>query len=172
MTPVRERAKGLQLDEDMDFQRRSWIFQRVGWTLMLAAMGAAAAGLLGPGPYSRTAADSPGGLLRAEFNRLERAESNVDVAIRVRGGASRDGLIRLSVPLRVIERARLIRVDPEPESVETGSDQLTFVFRTATPETESRIFFRLQTAKAGRLDWRIGLAGGADQVEFSQRVYP
>ena len=64
----------LQIDEDMEFQRRSWIVQRIGWAIFALVILLAALGLFGDGILSDTKAGQEEGALWLEYPRFERFE--------------------------------------------------------------------------------------------------
>lgn len=137
-------APGLQLDEDLRFLRRSWRAERVGWALMSAAVAAALLGLLGPGPLSRGSAGSAESGLSIEYGRLERHEAAYELRLQFAPGASSDGRLRLKIGTSYLEKARLQRVDPEPESVIAAGESTTFVFKTAAGGQQSRVVLRFE----------------------------
>ena len=68
------RIGDLEVDEDLPFQRRAWVAQRIGWVLMALFVLAAAVGLLGAGPLSHARIDVPG-LMTLEYERFARFET-------------------------------------------------------------------------------------------------
>ena len=68
---------------------------------------------------------------------------------------------------------RVTRVHPEPERVESASDDLVFVFRADSPRDASVVEFDLQPGDMGRYAGRLAVAdGGAPAVEFTQYMVP
>lgn len=61
------RKGGLEVSQDLNFQRREWVVQRVGWVVMAVLLVAALLGLFGPGPLSKSIAGSASGPVRAEY---------------------------------------------------------------------------------------------------------
>jgi len=64
----------LQINEDMEFQRRSWIVQRVGWLVFALVILLAALGLFGDGILSDAKAGQEEGALWLEYPRFKRFE--------------------------------------------------------------------------------------------------
>src|SRR5919106_6001727 len=61
--------ESLQIDQDLAYQQREWLVERVGWIVMLLLIVAAAAGIFGNGVLSR-ASVSDGKQLRIEYERF------------------------------------------------------------------------------------------------------
>jgi hypothetical protein len=66
------RTGDLQIDEDPDAQRRHWIAERVGWTVITLVILAALLGLFGSGWLSEASVGTPEGALRLEYSRFGR----------------------------------------------------------------------------------------------------
>ena len=64
------RVGDLEISQDLTFQRRSWIVQRVGWVMLALLILAALGGLFGPGPLSRARAGPHDGPLWVEYQRF------------------------------------------------------------------------------------------------------
>ncbi len=60
---------------------------------------------------------------------------------------------------------------PQPDSVEAGSDRLTYVFQAGRPDEPISATFFIEPQRIGPNDARIGLDDG-QPVSFSQLVYP
>jgi hypothetical protein len=64
-------SRQFPIREDMRYQRRSWIVERAGWTLLVLLALVALSGLFGTGPLSW--AKVSGGSLSVEYDRFQRA---------------------------------------------------------------------------------------------------
>jgi hypothetical protein len=51
------RAGDLEVEQDLDFQQRTWALERAGWIVMLLIIAAALAGFFGGGPLSPTTSE-------------------------------------------------------------------------------------------------------------------
>lgn len=65
----------IEITEDLSFQRRAWIMQRVAWTIMLLLTIAALLGAFGRGTLSSARVTSPGSVMSAEYERFARLYS-------------------------------------------------------------------------------------------------
>jgi hypothetical protein len=57
----------LVIEQDLRFQRRTWVAQRVGWGVIACVLVAALLGLLGSGPFASRTLDSTQGGFRLEY---------------------------------------------------------------------------------------------------------
>lgn len=164
------RVGDLEVDQDLVFERRVWVFQRVGWAVMTAAVLAALLGLLGPGPASSARAGTPDGTLASEYSRFVRASAETRLSVSFGRGAVQGEEVRLWIDRRYLEQASIERVTPEPASVEVGGDRLVYVFSAAAGES-GQVTFSLTPRAFGRWRARIGVEGGPT-LAFGQFVFP
>jgi hypothetical protein len=168
------RAGDLDIDQDMTFQRRSWIVQRVGWSVIGAAIAAALLGLLGSGPLSRSTAVAPGAFA-VGYERFVRYEDPETLAIRLEPEAAADRLVRLAIDRRYLDRSRLQSALPSPERVESADGRVIFVFRTAEPGRPLPIVLTLKPQRFGPIEGWVRLESGpasGREVRFRQFAYP
>ena len=71
----KSQPQDIDLDQDIDFQQRSWKVQRVGWGLMVLFVLAGLSGLLGTGPLSNVTDGDEGGPLWLEYQRFGRLQA-------------------------------------------------------------------------------------------------
>ena len=126
-----EPGTGLQIDEDLSFQRKAWRFERGGWAALGLFLLAAGLGLFGSGPLATDVARSGDGLLEVTYPRFARRLSPVQLEARVSQAAIADGRVRLSVGAGYLAGVVLTGVLPSPESVEAGPERVVFTFRAA-----------------------------------------
>ena len=169
-----KRKGDLEIDENLDFQRRVWAFQRVGWVVMALVVLAALLGLLGPGLLSTSAKaeNEDANLSIREYERFLRFFKPTDLRLQLDPGAATDGEARVWLDREYVEGFQVQKVTPEPESVEVGPDRLTYVFNVDEElDKPTAVTFNLQPQKFGRLQGQIGLEG-EEPVSFGQFVYP
>jgi hypothetical protein len=160
------RVGDLEVAEDPVFERRSWRIERIGWVCMALVILAGLAGLLGSGPLGRGTHTE--GALVLQYQRFARMEAPMRLELSFGADAVRDGKARVWIERRYLERVKLERVVPQPETVEAGAERLTYVF-AAQPQGGSATF-HLQSETFGRLQGRVGAARSI--VSFAQIVYP
>jgi hypothetical protein len=164
------RIGSLQIEEDLEFQRRSWIVQRVGWGLMGLLVIASAAGLFGSGPVSSAETRSAGGEVAVEYERFLRYDAPARLRIAVREAAP-EGTIAVRLNREYLDAIKLEHVVPRPERVEIHGDSVVFLFRQANPGQPLLATFDYEAQRIGRLRARVASGAGAS-LGFGQLVYP
>ncbi len=162
----RSRIGDLEIDQDMEVQRRSWRFQRIGWGGIVLFLGAALAGLFGDGPLSRDRVGDPAHL-EVAYPRFERRSQ--EAVLIVRFGPQPSGVVRLWIDRDYLSEQPIQRVEPVPERAEAHSDRLILDVRVSGDSPEVRI--TTMPVGFGPLRGRLGLLGGPE-VSFEQFVYP
>ncbi len=161
----------IEVSQDMTFQRRAWKVQRVGWAVWIAVVVVALVGLLGGGPLSSATAEAAGGAFTVDYNRFTRHRSPHELAVRFAPGAVRGDEVRISFPADYLAGIVLETPYPEPESVETSAERITYVFSLERPRGAASVTFRIMHdgfwLRRGRVD-----VDGVGTASFTQLVYP
>jgi len=159
------REGDLQIDQDLEFERRQWAAQNVAYGLWALLLAAAIAGLLGQGPASKAVARTPGGVLTVDYERFVRAQAECVLRVTV---ASAPGQARpaLWIDSGYLGHVRLCDVFPAPAAVRQGA-RAVFTFDRGTQEVK----LRTRVEKFGVLTGRLGLVGGP-AVDLWQLSYP
>jgi len=121
-------ASGPKVEQDLDFQRREWAFQRVGWAVMLAIVVAGLLGLFATGPLSRSTVSNADRTLRVSFERFTRFGAPSELVVDVAPGATEGGEARIALSRDYLTAFQVQAVAPEAESVETQGPDLVYVF--------------------------------------------
>lgn len=177
------RVGDLEIDQDLEHERKAAIVRKVGWTLMTLTVLAGLAGLFGrSGPLNRTHTGESGPLVleHERFTRLQ-TETTVTAHLRPPAGARE---ARIWVERSYIDDMQVDGIVPEPDRIETGADRLVLVFPLAPsgPAGPSaagaasgpgvlQVDFHLQPQRIGPAHGRVGVEGGAE-LELRQFVYP
>jgi hypothetical protein len=160
----------LQISENMEFQRRTWLAERVGWIVLGAVLVAALLGLLGGGGF--IASDQlEGEGLTVHYDRFLRVDSQMRLRIVARPTAESDTSLRIWISRDYVEALSLTTTTPQPDRVEAGADRYVFEFALADSTEAAAIVFELEARELGRLRGEIGVEGGSS-VRFGQLVYP
>jgi hypothetical protein len=162
---------GLQIGEDLDFQRRDWIVQRAGWALMALAIFAAVAGLFGSGPLSRAQLAPADGLLWIEYERFARSRAPSALRVHFARDAVRNGQVRFWIDRAYLEEMKPERILPEPQKVEVSGERLVYEFSVGSGGGPGTISFALKPEGVGVIHGRVGLEG-RDGLSFRQFLYP
>ncbi len=166
------RTGDLEIGQALDFQRRQWFIQRVGWVAMALVILSALAGLMGAGPLSHASVGSPEGDLRLMYPRFDRRHAPTEVRLEIAGDAIREGEVQVWLDQAFLDRIELEQIIPEPEEVFTGPDREVYVFRAGSdPGQPIDVTFQFQQDAFGVHSARVGLVDGP-QLAFWQVVYP
>src|SRR5688500_9157378 len=125
-----QRIGDLEIDQDLDFNRRDTRFQRIGMGGMCVAALAAALVLTGSGPLSKAVAE--GTRERVEYSRFCR--QGVDTYLVVEQPAPGAGVQKTTITFEVsyLKKFEVRKITPEPESVVAEDRKLRYEFRTIT----------------------------------------
>jgi hypothetical protein len=161
----------LELKQDLDFERRSWTIERIGWTVMGLVVLAALTGLFGAGPLSATTAGEKGGPLWLEYPRFGRLKAPLMLRVHLGPNTLQQGPVRLWLGRDYLESVQIEAVTPPPEEVEAGPERLTYVFPVSEPSRSTAVTFFLKADQIGRQGGCIGLVEGPTLC-FRQFIYP
>jgi hypothetical protein len=170
MTEIR-RVNDLEIAEDFEFQKRSWVVQRFGWGGMAILSLAGLLGLLGSGLASQATKGQTSDRMWLEYERFERFQSPVELKVHVKGDSGKTGSVTIWFDRDYLEKLQLQQVTPEPEKVEVAENHLVYTFRTVKPNQENTFTFYFETQKFGLLSGSIGLERDQN-IKFSQFVFP
>jgi hypothetical protein len=154
----------------MNYQRKDWAMQRIGWAIMAVIVLAALLGLLGgAGPLSLASVRTEDGSLQLEYLRFIHLLEPNQLRLYVQTAPAQDEL-RIRLNDDYIHSFGVDSISPEPESVEASEDSLIYVFQVS-PEERVEIVFHLNPIEAANLHGRIGLEDGRT-IEFDQIIFP
>jgi hypothetical protein len=167
------RARGkLQVDEDELFQHRTWIVQRVGWTLLLAVLIASALGGLGPGLLGRSTAGSPETGLWIEYERIGRRDSPTSIALHIERRLVAGDRLHLVLGGDYLRGAELESLLPRPSGGGAAPQGGVLAFDLhGGGEGMLRFALQVKFTEAGVFRGEIGLLGGPT-LKVSHWIYP
>lgn len=166
-----QRYGDLDIRHDLDYHRRLFVFQRIGWALLALVSITASLGLIGAeGPLNAGKAGDD--VLRVEYERFPHQESQTQVEITVHGARETGGHLEVWVDSAYLGQVRLQHVSPEPNQVIANEGGLGYVFTTARPDDALTVALLLTPKSAGRLRGEVRAGRDGPPVRFSQFVYP
>jgi len=166
------RVGDLEVGQDLRFQRREWLVQRVGWGVLVAFLLAGLLGLLGGGPLAIAETGGDGDPMRLRYERFTRHGAPSALEVRLTSATvGADRRTRFWLQRDFINGLQIQRITPEPESVFVGTERLTYVFPAAALSDTTTILFNVVPQARWARSGRIGLPGGTE-VPFGQFVYP
>lgn len=143
--------------ENLAFQRRWWVFERVVWAFFLLVIVCDLAGLFGDGWLAKAHASTADGSLTLAYDRIERANTPSTMFMRFGQSAIRDGRIEVFVSDSVVKELGAERIAPQPMISSIGEGGITYSFpATAAP---AQVEIQLQPATPGPHRFRIRMAG-------------
>ena len=169
-------SAGLQLPgdtgHDIEYQRREWIAQRIGWTVMALLVVAALVGLLGgSGWFAIDELDSPNGTLSLRYHRMEHYHDPTELELEVAPEAVENGELRIWVDDRYARGLEIEGIIPEPDQVQIEPERVVYVFLVGQPTAPLTIQMAFQHGRFWRQSGELGLVGG-DQISFNHFVFP
>jgi hypothetical protein len=157
----------LDIAQDIAFQRRSWLVERIGWAAMVLVIAASLAGVLGPGLLGeRTLGSSDG--LHIRYDRFVRYEAPASIHLEL--SADTQGAARFWIGGAWLGRVHLENVNPEPEHVVVRSDGVHYTI-AAEPNQHVRVTLHFEADAVGSLKGLIGQSNGP-ALPLEQFAYP
>ena len=123
--------KPIEVGQDLPFQDRMWLFQRVGWVAMVAIVAVAALGLFGHGPIAAGSSATADGTVQLSFDRIARHGVPTSVTIRVDRSLAEDGKITIWVSREWLRGVELENVIPDPAEAHEAPGDVGFEFNVA-----------------------------------------
>jgi hypothetical protein len=157
--------RGLEIPEDMDFQRREWTAQRFGWGVMALLLVTALAGFFGVGPVSHSSAERDG--LRLEYERFGRLRHPTTLRFHFSVGERDSATVFVS--RKYFSSVQIENVTPHPEKIESDLDWLIYSFPIR--QRSGGATFYLKPERFGTLSGEARLAQG-EPISFRQFIYP
>jgi hypothetical protein len=154
----------LQLEQDLRFQYREWITQRIGWVVIGLVLVTALLGVFGTGPVSSSSVSGPG--LRLEYERFGRVQKSTSLRFYL---ADTQEAATVLISRQYLQSVQVENIAPQPQKVESDDHWLIYHFPTRRKPAE--IIFHLKPEKLGSLLGEARLADG-EAISFSQFIYP
>jgi hypothetical protein len=156
------------IQENMTFQRRSWIVERVCWALLGLLICLAVPGLFSHGPLSEGRISAPDGAITLEYERFQRITRLARFTMTLPATGETSARLRLSAPFQ--DSYEIASLQPEPERSSASSDGLELAF--AAPRTgDLRVVIWAHPRRAG-LVTMSAQAGDKTPAGFSMFIYP
>jgi hypothetical protein len=157
-------VSSLPLDQDLVFQRRWSVVQRIGQGVFLLVLLAALAGVFGTGPLAHATANAPGGTVGVDYDRFLRTTQSSSLQVSTGGGSPGGDVSLASSYVDVID---VSDVSPQPDSETTTQDRLVLSYQDHLP---AQVQITLAPRTMGVHRGRVWVRGQA--VSFHQVVYP
>ena len=165
------RQDNIEINQDLDFQSRYWMIERISWIIIVMVLLAASLGLFGSGPFSSAMMGDKEGPMWLEYDRFERLKTPTVLSVHLGPGVTSNGRARIWLSRYYLERVRIEQVIPQPKNMEVASDRFIYVFKIAERDKSTLVIFHLKPEKPGVLSARLGLVDGPS-LSFGQLIYP
>ncbi len=156
------------IQEDMTFQRRSWVVERVSWVLLGVLVCLALPGIFSHGPLSERRIATPDNSLTVEYERFQRITRLARFTMILPATGETPSRLRLSPSFQ--DTYEITSLQPAPQSSSAGPDGLELAF--AAPRAgDLTVAIWAHPHRAGSLAMSVQ-AGDKAPAEFSIFIYP
>ena len=143
------------VQENMRFQKRSWIVERLGWLVLLAIAVVGLSGVFGNGPASW--AHVSGRTLAVSYERFQRATRTSSFVFDLGPGGSGERKLHLSAPFQ--RDFEFTSVQPRPLRSQAGDDGIDLTF-AAQPGASGRVMIWAHARSYGLSSITASVDGG------------
>jgi hypothetical protein len=154
------------IDDDLEFQRRGWSLQRAGWLALVIWLTASAAGVTGPGPWSRVRVEQRSASIDYERRLHLDAPTRLVVAL----DCDRPGPVEIGLGGDHLEAFELVSVVPRPEAESIGPEERRLSL-VVSEVGVVRVELWIVPRRSGRQITRLGI-GGVALDPIRQFVFP
>lgn len=163
-----EKTSSLEVLSNSLFQRREFIFERMGWLVMGLILLAAALGLFGKGMLSRAVLETE--QFSLQYDRFLHYGNLTTLKIDVPANGGDVGVVAVAMPNSYLHQFRIEKIVPEPESTAHGN-QTVFWFTATSADEPISILFRIEPEQVGKMEGQI-FVNSEQGYAFKQFVYP
>jgi hypothetical protein len=165
-----QRRTELEIDEDLEYQRRAWRFQRVGWIVIGLVLAGALWGLFGRGPLSRAVMTDPRNHIAVEYDRIARYESSFRLVIQLQPIPESSKTARLWIDRHYAQSLTIEQITPGADRAELTPDGFVYVFQVSGRQPSPITI----TGTMHDVGWVYGRLGTdpSDAVAFRHFVLP
>ena len=162
---------GLQIDEDMGFQRLDWAAERVAWSFLSLVILAALLGLFSRGPLSEAEARDADGALRVTYERFLRHGTASSLDIEAGSPATQAEQVKLRLRGSMLRGLQIQTVRPTPLESHLAEDGWIMTFPVGDKGRTSLIRMEIRPEGLGTLEGEIAIEG-RQPARLSTFVYP
>lgn len=158
------RKRTLELDEDIAFQRKEWLGQRIGIAVLSLFVIAAFLGLTGSGGVlSHATAGERNGPIYVEYERVVRRGATTSMTLHFHSDPP--GFIQFWISAPYLAGVRVDSISPLPQTVTVEKSRLVYTIRAASADVA--VTLDMEHKGWGRHEGEVGIVGGPS-ARFSQ----
>ncbi|HYO83304.1 MAG TPA: hypothetical protein VES20_18005 [Bryobacteraceae bacterium] len=165
------RIGDLDLNEDLEHERREGRLQSIGWVAVALLLGAALSGAFGGGALSSQVAGQQGSDIRVEYERFERRHRESRLQVHLAPTAARDGVARLWISRGFLDSVSVDGMHPEPRDRVLSADRIVYAFPMSSRPDASAVTLLFRPEKVGPLKSSVGIVNGPE-LHLWQFIYP
>jgi len=173
-SPVHDSVPKVQdevaVGEDLEFQRKWWLFENLIWSLFAVILVMTLLGCFGRGYFAKGEIHSADNQVSVKYDKIQRAGTPSDITVLLGRSAIRDGRVRLFVSESLIKKLGTQRVIPQPETTYVGDKGLTYVFPALQPP--ATVIFSVQPSGPGKYSFDIALPESQSSIIANVYVVP
>lgn len=160
----------IQVEEDLQFLKHEWRFQRIGWIGMALILLAGVLGAFGRGALSHARAGDLR-IFAAEYSRIIRHGAIDELTIFVGPGLQADSVVRISVSSAYLTEFEIEDILPEPVTHQQTGQYTMLDFLRADPRSALRVSMKLRPNSYGSVSARMQLVG-SNTLNIRQFIMP
>lgn len=145
------------IGEDLAFQERWWLFERIVWSIFALVLLADCLGVFGSGWLANARLDQPASGMNVKYERVERTNSPSMMELHFAPDAAQNGAVHLFISESVVKELGADRVIPAPAQSVIGNGGITYTFPANAPR--STVSFELMPPRPGIFHWTMQVPG-------------
>lgn len=147
----------VDVGEDLAFQERWWLFERIIWSFFALVLLADVLGFFGHGWFANARLARPETGMSIKYERVERTDTPSVMSLQIAPDAAQNGSVHLFISESIVKALGADRVIPEPAQSVIGHGGITYTFPANGPN--STVSFELMPASPGIFHWTMQIAG-------------
>lgn len=168
--PQPENASKFQVAQNLVYQRKFWVFQRIGWVIMSVLILGAGLGFFGGnGPVNQASAENE--QIEIQYKPYARRIASNDIELKIKSLS--DSTVQLFIQQDFINNYEIQKIVPQPSDVKASGDMFIYEFSVAEGAETANVIFSLEPepTTVGNVNGQLGLSS-AQLVTINQLVYP
>ncbi len=155
-----QRVGDLDIEQDLDFERRETTAQHAGRALMAVLILAALLGFFGAGPLSLTTIQTPSEEMSVTYERFGRRGATTNLTLQIDSDVAANGKVDVWVASDYLGKMRVNGITPTPDQVASADDGAIYTFLVERPDAPLTVNFNFTIEAMGAESGRVGLWQG------------